>query len=82
MLHTIRFCGSKYDWLGIAGGYISESLGGSFELGSAIGNIVGGIVGGQIYKGLTTTKLYRAISSSEMQNIAKTHQFSTGLGQM
>ena len=38
--------------LGIAGGYISESLGGSFELGSAIGNIVGGFLGGQIYKGL------------------------------
>ena len=38
--------------LGIAGGCISEDLGGSFELGSAIGNIVGGFLGGQIYKGL------------------------------
>ena len=33
----------------IAGGYISESLGGSFELGSAIGGIVGGILGNKIY---------------------------------
>ena len=38
--------------LGMAGGYLSESLGGSFEFGSAIGNIVGGVIGGQIYKGL------------------------------
>ena len=38
--------------LGIVGGYISESLGGSFELGSTIGNVVGGFLGGQIYKGL------------------------------
>ena len=38
--------------LGIAGGYVSEAFGGSFELGSAIGNIVGGFLGGQIYKGL------------------------------
>ena len=38
--------------LGIAGGYVSEALGGSFELGSAIGNIVGGIIGDGIYKGL------------------------------
>ena len=37
---------------GLTGGYISESLGGSFELGAGIGNIVGGIAGGQIYKGL------------------------------
>jgi len=34
---------------GIAGGYISEALGGSFELGAAIGNIVGGIAGGKVY---------------------------------
>lgn len=34
---------------GIVGGYISEALGGSFELGAAIGNIVGGIAGGKMY---------------------------------
>lgn len=33
----------------IAGGYISESLGGTFEFGAGIGGIVGGIVGGQIH---------------------------------
>ena len=38
--------------LGIAGGYLIESLGGSFELGSAIGSIVGSFIGGQICKGL------------------------------
>ena len=43
--------------LGIAGGYISESLGGSFELGSAIGNIVGGIVGGKIYDSITFSQI-------------------------
>ena len=68
--------------LGIAGGYISESLGRSFELGSAIGNVVGGFLGGQIYKGLTTTKLFRAVSSSEANSIAKTQVFSEGAGQM
>lgn len=31
-----------------AGGYISESLGGSYELGSAIGSMAGGIIGGKI----------------------------------
>ena len=68
--------------LGIAGGYISESLGGSFELGSAIGNIVGGFLGGQVYKGLTTTKLFRAVNSAEANSIAKTRIFSEGAGQM
>ena len=37
---------------GIAGGFISESLGGSFELGAGIGNIIGGILGGKIYDGI------------------------------
>ena len=36
--------------LGIAGGYISEALGGSFELGAAIGSIIGGFIGGKAYK--------------------------------
>ena len=35
--------------LGIAGGYVSEALGGSFELGAVIGNIVGAFAGGKIY---------------------------------
>ena len=38
--------------LGIAGGYISESLGGRFELGAAIGNIIGGFIGGKVYQGI------------------------------
>ena len=36
--------------LGIAGGYISEALGGSFELGAAIGSIIGSFIGGKAYK--------------------------------
>ena len=43
--------------LGIAGGFISEALGGSFQLGSTIGNIVGGFLGGQIYKGLVNHRI-------------------------
>ena len=43
--------------LGIGGGYISEALGGSFELGSAIGNVVGGFFGGAIYKGLVNHRI-------------------------
>jgi hypothetical protein len=45
--------------LGIGGGYISEALGGSFELGSTIGNIVGGIVGSGIYKGISSLATVR-----------------------
>ncbi|MBE6652762.1 MAG: hypothetical protein E7610_05030 [Ruminococcaceae bacterium] len=43
--------------LGIAGGYISEALGGSFELGAAIGGIVGSIAGGFAYRGVMSYKL-------------------------
>ena len=37
----------------LAGGAISESLGGSYELGAAIGNIVGGAMGSSVYNKLT-----------------------------
>jgi len=37
---------------GIAGGFISESLGGSFELGATIGNIAGGFIGSAAYDGI------------------------------
>ena len=49
--------------LGIAGGYVSEAFGGSFELGSAIGNIVGGIVGSGIYKGISALASIRTSHS-------------------
>ena len=42
---------------GIAGGYISETLGGSFEFGAAIGGIVGSIAGGFAYRGIMSYKL-------------------------
>ena len=35
--------------VGIAGGYISEGLGGNFETGAAVGRLVGSFVGGNIY---------------------------------
>ena len=41
----------------IAGGYISEAFGGSFEFGAAIGGIVGSIVGSSIYKVYDTYKI-------------------------
>ena len=43
--------------LGIAGGYISEALGGSFELGATIGNIIGSFVGGKIYNSIHYPKI-------------------------
>jgi hypothetical protein len=67
---------------GIAGGYISEALGGSFETGAMIGGIVGSIIGGQIHKGLTTTKLYRAVGSVEAKSLASSGKFSAVPGQM
>ena len=36
--------------LGIAGGFISEALGGGFTLGASIGSIAGGLIGGKAYK--------------------------------
>ena len=44
-------------FLGIVGGCISEELGESFELGSAIGNVAGGFLGGLIYKGLVNHRI-------------------------
>ena len=41
----------------IVGGYISEALGGSFELGAAIGGIAGSIAGGFAYRGIMSYKL-------------------------
>ena len=43
--------------LGIAGGYISEALGGSFEFGAAIGGIAGSLLGGLAYRGITSYRL-------------------------
>ena len=43
--------------VGIAGGFISEALGGSFELGADIGSIVGGILGGKVYDAIRITQL-------------------------
>ena len=40
----------------IAGGYISEALGGSFELGSTLGGIAGSIAGGFTYRGIMSYK--------------------------
>lgn len=42
---------------GIAGGFISEALGGSFELGATIGGIAGSIAGGIAYRGITSYRL-------------------------
>ncbi|MDR1891517.1 MAG: S8 family serine peptidase [Oscillospiraceae bacterium] len=47
-----------------AGGYISEGLGGSYELGAGIGSFVGGIAGGQVYKGIQAAGATRAASSA------------------
>ena len=42
---------------GLAGGFISESLGGDFSTGAAIGGFIGGIVGGAVYRGYTNYRL-------------------------
>ncbi|WP_251617681.1 hypothetical protein [Pumilibacter muris] len=49
---------------GIAGGFISEALGGSFETGAMIGAIVGGIIGGQVYKGVQAASAARAAKAT------------------
>ena len=43
----------------LVGGYISESLGGSFTTGAAIGGFIGSIVGGVTYRGVTNFRLSR-----------------------
>lgn len=65
---------------GMAGGYISEALGGSFEIGSFIGSFVGGIVGGKIYdyckfskiasQGIVISKGNRYIDYAKAHNLA------------
>ena len=49
----------------LAGGAISEKLGGSYELGAGIGNIVGGVVGSILYKGISNVKAANIASSKE-----------------
>ncbi len=41
----------------VAGGYISEALGGSFGLGATLGGFVGSIVGGLVYRGVMAYRL-------------------------
>ena len=65
---------------GIAGGYISEAFGGSFEIGSFVGSFVGGIAGGKIYdyykfskiasQGIVISKGYRYIDYAKAHNLA------------
>ncbi|MBO5068258.1 MAG: hypothetical protein J6C62_07650 [Clostridia bacterium] len=50
--------------LGIAGGYISEALGGSFELGAAIGSIIGSFIGGKVYQGIQGLPATKTASES------------------
>ena len=54
-----------------AGGYISESLGGSYELGSTIGNLAGGFAGSAGYKLKSASK---ALTSGKPNQI---HHFAT-----
>ena len=44
---------------GLAGGFLSEALGGSFETGSTIGNLAGGVLGGKIYANAKISQLSR-----------------------
>lgn len=60
----------------IGGGFLSEALGFGFQAGAMIGGIVGGIIGGQIYEGIATTKLYRAVSFDEADSIMDTGKFT------
>ncbi len=45
---------------GLAGGFISEGFGKSFELGAMIGSIAGSIIGANIYKEIKISQLARA----------------------
>ncbi len=42
---------------GIAGGYLGEALGGSFELGAGIGSIFLGILGGKVYDAIKFSEI-------------------------
>ena len=44
----------------LAGGAISESLGGSYELGANIGNLVGNVAGGAAFRGIAHHRASRA----------------------
>ena len=62
---------------GIAGGYISESVGGSFELGSNIGSLIGSLVGGKIYE-----ELYFSHIAKQGILIGKMGRFETAATEM
>ena len=50
---------------GLIGGAISESLGGSYELGAAIGNIFGGSVGSAVYSKISAFKVPTKVCASK-----------------
>ena len=50
----------------LAGGAISEKLGGSYELGATIGNIVGGVVGGFAYDKISALRTPNNICSTTL----------------
>ena len=67
---------------GIAGGYISEALGGSFELGSIIGSVLGGIIGGKVYDGIKIAQLSKngAVVLEEGMSRVRATAATTGAG--
>ena len=67
---------------GIAGGYISEALGGSFELGSIIGSVLGGIIGGKVYDGIKIAQLSKngAVVLGEGMSRVRATAATTGAG--
>ena len=67
---------------GIAGGYISEAFGGSFELGAGIGSIVGGILGGKIYDVYKIAQLSKNGAVILGEGMSRVRATASGIGAM
>lgn len=69
--------------LGIAGGYVSEALGGSFELGAAIGSIIGGLIGGKAYKMYDAHKIGQIAKQGSVvigETMGRVHSTANAIG--
>ena len=68
---------------GIAGGYLSEALGGSFQFGAGIGSIIGSIVAGQAFKIYDATKVSKIAKQGTVvigETMSRVHTAANRIG--